>query len=96
MLFLTAQDQEDYFILFRLSEELSQINLVPRAFPLKIGWGGWWLKIGWCPTHFLREKPWGRGWSQIIESVQLNKTAYTDFKSLSDPSTSNQGHPTRI
>ena len=28
-------------------------NLVPRAFPLKIGCG---------PTHFLREKPWGRGW----------------------------------
>ena len=27
-------------------------NLVPRAFPLKNGWG---------PTHFLREKPWGRG-----------------------------------
>ena len=29
-------------------------NLVPRAFPLKNGWG---------PTHFLREKPWGRGCS---------------------------------
>ena len=28
-------------------------NLVPRAFPLKNGWG---------PTH-LREKPWGRGWT---------------------------------
>ena len=27
-------------------------NLVPRAFPLKNGWG---------PTHFLREKHWGRG-----------------------------------
>ena len=27
-------------------------NLVPRAFPLKNGWG---------TTHFLREKPWGRG-----------------------------------
>ena len=26
-------------------------NLVPRAFPLKNGWG---------PTYFLREKPWGR------------------------------------
>ena len=26
-------------------------NLVPRAFPLKNGW-----------AHFLREKPWGRGW----------------------------------
>ena len=29
-------------------------NLIPRVFPSKIGWG---------PTHFLREKPWGRGWS---------------------------------
>ena len=29
-------------------------NLVPRAFPSKNGWG---------PTHFLREKPWGRGWT---------------------------------
>ena len=28
-------------------------NLVPRAFPSKNGGG---------PTHFLREKPWGRGW----------------------------------
>ena len=27
-------------------------NLVPRAFPSKNGWGA---------THFLREKPWGRG-----------------------------------
>ena len=27
-------------------------NLVPRAFPSKTGWA----------THFLREKPWGRGW----------------------------------
>ena len=32
-------------------ERLSSLNLVPRAFPLKNGWG----------THFLREKPWGRG-----------------------------------
>ena len=30
-----------------LSKELKS-NLVPRAFPSK--------------THFLREKPWGRGW----------------------------------
>ena len=30
-------------------------NLVPRAFPLKKGWGFS------RPTH-LREKPWGRGW----------------------------------
>ena len=29
-------------------------NLVPRAFPLKNGWGG--------KLIFLREKPWGRGW----------------------------------
>ena len=29
-------------------------NLVPRAFPLKNGWGG-------RPTHILREKPWGQG-----------------------------------
>ena len=28
------------------------INLVLRAFPLKNWWGA---------THFLREKPWGRG-----------------------------------
>ena len=31
------------------------INLVTRAFPLKNG----------CPTHFSREKPWGRGWAGI-------------------------------
>ena len=31
-----------------------QDNLVPRAFPLKNG----------RPTHFLREKPWVRGWLQ--------------------------------
>ena len=28
-------------------------NLVPRAFSLENG----------CPTQFLRERPWGRGWS---------------------------------
>ena len=28
----------------------------PQSFPLKNGWGGK------SPTHFLREKPWGRGW----------------------------------
>ena len=33
-----------------------QINLVPRAFPSKNRWG---------PTHFLREKPWGRGWLKM-------------------------------
>ena len=33
-------------------------NLVPRALPLKNGWG---------PTHFLREKPWGRGWLTLYK-----------------------------
>ena len=33
---------------------MEHANLVPRAFPLKNGWVG--------PTHFLREKPWGRSW----------------------------------
>ena len=35
-------------------------NLVPRAFRLKNGWGGKRLAFS-CPTHFLWEKPWGRG-----------------------------------
>ena len=30
-------------------------NLVPKAFPLKNGWGGK------SPTHFLRKKQWGQG-----------------------------------
>ena len=34
-------------------KHLKDTNLVPRAFPLKNGWG---------PTQFLREKLWGRGW----------------------------------
>ena len=38
---------------WRLYGEQVGTNLVPRAFP---------LKNGWCPTHFLKEKPWGRGW----------------------------------
>ena len=33
-------------------------NLVPRAFPLKNGWGQ--KRAFSRPTHFLREKPWGR------------------------------------
>ena len=37
-----------------------QNNIFTRAFP---------LKNGWSPTHFLREKPWGRGW--------LHKTCFT-------------------
>ena len=41
-------------------------NLVPRAFPLKNGWGA---------THFLREKPWGRdcvnSWVRCLENNQL-------------------------
>ena len=41
-------------------------NLIPRAFPLKNGWGA---------THFLREKPWGRGcvnsWVRCLENNQL-------------------------
>ena len=36
-----------------------RINLVPRVFPLKNGWGFS------RPTHFLREKPWGRGCVRI-------------------------------
>ena len=35
-------------------------NLVPRAFPSKNG-----------PTHFLREKPWGRGWIPWADSITL-------------------------
>ena len=35
------------------------INLVPRAFPSKNG------------THFLREKPWGRGWNFISHGWNL-------------------------
>ena len=34
------------------SGDSSEVNLVPRAFPVK-------------KTHFLREKPWGRGWSEV-------------------------------
>ena len=37
---------------------IRQTNLVPRAFPLKNGWG---RKRDLFPTNFLREKPWGRG-----------------------------------
>ena len=33
-------------------------NLAPRAFPLKNGWG-----------HFLREKPWGRGWFFLVPTT---------------------------
>ena len=43
----------------------SGTNLVPRAFPLRNGLG---------PTHFLREKPWGRGCSgtsQFVFEVHL-------------------------
>ena len=35
-------------------------NVVPSAFPSKNGWGG--KRAFSRPTHFLREKPWGRGW----------------------------------
>ena len=38
-------------------------NLVPRAFPLKNG----------CPTHFLREKPWGRGCAADYDNRDLTK-----------------------
>ena len=37
---------------FSANRPSNNCNLVPRAFPLKNGWG-----------HFLREKPWGRGWN---------------------------------
>ena len=34
----------------------------PWTFPLKKGWAGKGLGLGFSrPTHFLREKPWGRG-----------------------------------
>ena len=35
-------------------------DLVPSAFPSKNGWGG--KRAFSRPTHYLREKPWGRGW----------------------------------
>ena len=44
-------------------------NLVPRAFP----------------THFLREKPWGRGWCKLINGTCLenfqreNRTTFSKF-----------------
>ena len=40
---------------------LSKIQPRPQGFYLKKnGWGGK------SPTHFLKEKPWGRGWSKIV------------------------------
>ena len=50
-------------------------NLVPRAFPSKNGWGRDAGMPG-CrdagPTHFLREKPWGRGWHTDFFHRKLN------------------------
>ena len=46
-------------------------NLVPRALPLKNGWGGKrpWHRLVTCPlVHpFFREKPWGRGWLTLYK-----------------------------
>ena len=39
---------------------LLRTNLVPRAFPSKIGWGGK------RPHPIFEEKPWGRGCAQIF------------------------------
>ena len=51
---------------------LPNANLVPRAFPSKNGWGR--EKVPFPgPTHFLREKPWGRGWpnARIVEKTSV-------------------------
>ena len=47
------------------------LNLVPRAFPLKDGWGA---------THFLREKPWGRGWDPLFLACSLCSRARRCFR----------------
>ena len=50
---LKARERSKTKLDLRLFQKLAlHNNLVPRAFP---------LKNGWCPNHFLREKPWGRG-----------------------------------
>ena len=50
----------------RQMKNSSANNLVPRAFPLKNGWGR--------PTH-LREKPWGRGWLKIHNIAVVSSKA---------------------
>ena len=52
LVYLTLSEENKFKILHSNTSRLSS-NLVPRAFPLKNG----------RPTHFLREKPWGRGWA---------------------------------
>ena len=50
-------------------------NLVPRAFPLKNGWG-----------HFLREKPWGRGWIlTTLKEGSVNCFMRSPLKTMIDP-----------
>ena len=48
----------------------------PQGFSLK--------KMG--PTHFLREKPWGRGWKKMLSpaplSVRLEETEGTPYEQL--------------
>ena len=47
----------------------------PGLFPQKMG-----------PTHFLREKPWGRGWKKMLSpaplSVRLEETEGTPYEQL--------------
>ena len=56
-------------------EFLVGVNLVPRAFPLK--------------THFLREKPWGRGWvgvwRPVLQILTLFQTEKCHFSTLFRP-----------
>ena len=49
----------------------------PQGFPFKK-----WEKAFSRPTHFLREKPWGRGWMHILFTYQCSWARSSNFKKI--------------
>ena len=55
---------------------MGDLNLVPRACPLKNGWG--------APPIFLRGNPWGRGWGDLSTRLVAHGTPISEMGNTID------------
>ena len=61
-------------------------SLLKLDFARKISWSSPTLSPGPLPTHFLREKPWGRGWKFPPPPALLRNESWRHFKGMKNRS----------
>ena len=73
------------FAIFNNASRSAQ-SLLKLDFARKISWSSPTLSPGPLPTHFLREKPWGRGWKFPPPPALLRNESWRHFKGMKNRS----------